>query len=86
MFDENDTILYEELKDKTNAPKVLKNLCFDKLVQGPLDKCLKEIADFNRDSKSYKLKEQYRRNVAGSGPNKKVKTTQMSVKDINFLM
>lgn len=33
MFDENDTILYEELKEKTNAPKVFIEKLFKNLTK-----------------------------------------------------
>ncbi len=43
--------------------------------QGALEKALKEIADFSKDTRTYRLKEQYRRtNTAGSQPSKKVKS------------
>jgi len=63
LFEGNEVISYDDLAKKTNASK------------GILEKSLKEIADFSKDTKSYRLKEQYRRNAPGSQPSKKIKSS-----------
>jgi len=64
LFGSDEVISFDDLRDKTNAAK------------GALEKALKEIADFSKDTRTYRLKEQYRRtNTAGSQPTKKVKSS-----------